>query len=665
MVIYCVKILVRVRVLSRSNGFDEDDLAQPAENNFIVVPFSNTIRNCEYDDHVLDNAESADECIEIHTFFNQNGQLTKDQQLSLETSTNHAGLYSVKFTKPILKRRYRLNKNKLNKTKTINKRKTSSLVSSAPSSSPSSLSLPSSSSSSSSSSLNTDKTKRRVVKQRSIGSSPMSIFPTIPYLWMLLLSLLHSVTGFSSEDDSDGSAGSAVSSSMGVAAMGVAAMGAAVAARAGDHTERTESDGDEENTDNNVAFNQIGDNLKPGRALGDPVILDEEMVDIDGSPQSSPVANIKNRIIRSANSVKKRAAKRLRQAIKSRGTSNDTPNNSGGSTIINFGVSEVNEEERENSNILASCEEFDTQDEIRQTNNDVDTIVNNEVIDLNDIETSNELERELDEGESSEGIQPDERNIGDDINFGCGIFRTHYDEMLKTAQNREKLAQLDGLMKAIALLILFVYDTKNNISQYINDEAKQNELIEDCNKKRREIGLLMRKTLRNNGHGCYELLVNLGSMFSVVYVMCMVKHYAPIGTRHMPGDEFNFMHLTQCCIACMVKKIPNFLINEREHGIETAKEWSFGGRTEYDYSNKIATVDIIPVLLKKEKTDSGMRQQYQTWAKRFKLPTFYHLMMIPYCFIQLHIIIAYIINPEKIFHVHIASSSVAKYIFNQ
>ena len=291
---------------------------------------------------------------------------------------------------------------------------------------------------------------------------------------MLLLSLLHSVTGFSSEDDSDGSAGSAVSSAMGVAAMGVAAMGAAVAARAGDHAERTESDGDEENTDNNVAFNQMDNNLKPGRALGDPVLFDEEMVDIDGSPQSPSIAN---RIIHSANSVKKRAAKRLRQAIKSRGTSNDTPNNSGGSTIINFGVSEVNEEVRENSNILASCEEFDTQDEIRQTNNDVDTIVNNEVIDLNDIETSNELERELDEGESSEGIQPDERNIGDDINFGCGIFRTHYDDMLKKAQNREKLAQLDGLMKAIALLILFVYDTKNNISQYINDEAKQNELI--------------------------------------------------------------------------------------------------------------------------------------------------------------------------------------------
>ena len=46
-------MLVRVRVLSRSNGFDDDDLAQPAENNFIIVPFST--------DDVFNNAESANE----------------------------------------------------------------------------------------------------------------------------------------------------------------------------------------------------------------------------------------------------------------------------------------------------------------------------------------------------------------------------------------------------------------------------------------------------------------------------------------------------------------------------------------------------------------------------------------------------------------------------
>ena len=125
-------MLVRVRVLSRSNGFDDDILAQPAENNFIIVPFSTPNRNFDYDDHVFDNAKSANECIVIHTFFNQNGQLTKDEQYALKTSTNHSGLYHVKIhgepTKPIPKRRYRRNKNKQNKNKTINKRKISSLV---------------------------------------------------------------------------------------------------------------------------------------------------------------------------------------------------------------------------------------------------------------------------------------------------------------------------------------------------------------------------------------------------------------------------------------------------------------------------------------------------------------------------------------------------------
>ena len=84
------KMLVRISVLSRSNGFDDDDLAQPAENNFIIVPFSTPNRDFDYDDDVFDNAESANECIEIHTFFNQNGQLTKDEQYALKTSTNHS-----------------------------------------------------------------------------------------------------------------------------------------------------------------------------------------------------------------------------------------------------------------------------------------------------------------------------------------------------------------------------------------------------------------------------------------------------------------------------------------------------------------------------------------------------------------------------------------------
>ena len=75
----------------------------------------------------------------------------------------------------------------------------------------------------------------------------------------------------------------------------------------------------------------------------------------------------------------------------------------------------------------------------------------------------------------------------------------------------------------------------------------------------------------------------------------------------------NFCRPDKCCIRCMQSRVPSYLINEQENGSNFMihNKWNFGGRMDcQSRSDRIALVDMVPVLLPKKDSESEMIKQY-------------------------------------------------------
>jgi len=96
-------------------------------------------------------------------------------------------------------------------------------------------------------------------------------------------------------------------------------------------------------------------------------------------------------------------------------------------------------------------------------------------------------------------------------------------------------------------------------------------------------------------------------------------------------------------------------------------KYEYGGKTEFDYSNQMGVVDLIPLLLEKKDTDGEMLLQYQKYTDALKLNSIFDLMTISYNQQRNNILIAracHFDDKEFKFQLHIPSSATSKYIFN-
>ena len=185
----------------------------------------------------------------------------------------------------------------------------------------------------------------------------------------------------------------------------------------------------------------------------------------------------------------------------------------------------------------------------------------------------------------------------------------------------------------------------------------------DFNNKRNDIGEAMEQALRDNEHDEIIPLINLGTPFSLLICIVFFLHYAPKGVKQVTDQTYNFCRTTQCCVHTMFSKLLNYMINEYIYGKDKMEEWSFGGRTDVDESPRMAVVDLMPVLLDKEESDSKMRAQYEHLASCFGVETFWMLMIIPYCILQMHILLFKASGQRCKLQIHVASAATAKYIF--
>jgi hypothetical protein len=119
----------------------------------------------------------------------------------------------------------------------------------------------------------------------------------------------------------------------------------------------------------------------------------------------------------------------------------------------------------------------------------------------------------------------------------------------------------------------------------------------------------------------------------------------------------------------MIEKLLNFLVNEDEKGSEQMMEWKFGGHSDVDKRKYMAVLDLMPLCLEKMKSDHLMRKQYQEMASIFGVESYYILMIIPYCFLQMHVLLFQKtkedggVNAVERMQVHVASSATADYAF--
>ena len=319
---------------------------------------------------------------------------------------------------------------------------------------------------------------------------------------------------------------------------------------------------------------------------------------------------------------------------------------------------------REGANILQDCVNNDAREETDAVGDiDINNVLDNDYIDRDELLQNNDLELELDQPTNGDADDIsiddiDERDVSD-INIGFGKdFKKELNRLYEIGQDSEQVNQLSSeLLKFIVLLLVLVRSIASNIANY-----DKTTLCTMFNEKRLELGKAMRDALDSTKNGKYKCWVNLGSRFSIDHVILHFLHFAPPGSRHVDGDEYNFMRPDQCCVSVPDTKIPNFLIAEAMKGIEAVKNWAFGGRTLYDFTSKQATVDMIPVLCEKGDSDSKMRGHYDTWTERFGLENFYQLLIIGYLLAQMHILLA-IASYQGTFQVLVMSSAVAKYIF--
>ena len=312
------------------------------------------------------------------------------------------------------------------------------------------------------------------------------------------------------------------------------------------------------------------------------------------------------------------------------------------------------DEARENANILYQSEKIKAndidQDDVQANKHDADD-------DLDELMHHNLLEGELDMDGNEKQLSITEEVLDDDtINFGSGQFQQEYDQLHRIAMNN--IDSLNGMRKVIAKLIRYVHVTKANLHKKTKEE-----LLKEFNRKRDEIGTAMEDQLKENKLGRYIKHINMGTKFSICHVIVFVLHYAPIGTRHTKGDKYDYCNPNQCCISTMMSKLLNFLVNEDEHGSEQMQTWNFGGKWDEDKSDCMAVVDLIPFLLEKKDNNSEMKKQYEAFRTRLGLHTIYELMMIPYCLLQMHILLFQKCRSDIQLQIHVCSSATAKYLF--
>lgn len=507
---------------------------------------------------------------------------------------------------------------------------------------------------------------------------------------LLIMAILYVplVCGYDSSSDYPGGSNSGSGSGSAAAAAGLVALGAADEIgrrrrrdRRGSGEEKRPEDEDEDEVessdDDNVQTNAMDPAIcrrmnKNSHYVFGQSVFQSNSQDLQQPPGSADsLASRASRKVkkarRSAESFGRRAltaiSPRKRSATESgdadMGGGSPSMGDSPSSTISNK-IGQKEEAKAENNNISNFCE----------NNNEQNNTDNNEI---EEGLTNAALEGELDAGTPAE---PDNNNAkqksineikieGDSIVFGANLglmegILIWYNKLLKSEQNA-----YEGTMKGyIAELVKYVNDVKEGRIKFGSDE----EMEKRFNEKREWIGDMMAKILKEKKHSDLIPLINLGSLFSVHIVIVFFLHYAPKGVRKVYNEAYNFCRNTQCCIHTMKHKLLNFQINEMKNGVKTMLEWTFGGLTNVDESEKMAIVDLIPFLLDKVKSESAMREQYRKMSDSLGLESFYILMLIPYCLVQMHILLFQECQRQgrhqgiKL-QIHAASAYVAKYVF--
>jgi hypothetical protein len=304
----------------------------------------------------------------------------------------------------------------------------------------------------------------------------------------------------------------------------------------------------------------------------------------------------------------------------------------------------------------------DTSDDVNDPDKELDEL-------LHECELENSIDGETADVDDNAKVEGSTTMNIDSISDVGGTLPQLFATLLNKARDMhkgEKVSKewdkISRMRKVMMELILFVNHVQHS-EEYKNMSAKQVEA--KCNAKRKEVGEAIATYLRDEGYGHLANIINLGTPFCTDTLIIFYLHYAPEGTNSVDGDKFNFCHPRQCCIHTMFSKLLNFLINEDEYGSECMLDWSFGGKTDVDKTDKMVAVDLIPFLLKKKKTDGEMSKQYQAFSDRLGLASKEELMMIPYCLIQLHLLLHQKSRNGKKCQLHIASSATAKYAFGR
>ena len=274
-----------------------------------------------------------------------------------------------------------------------------------------------------------------------------------------------------------------------------------------------------------------------------------------------------------------------------------------------------------------------------------------------DIDTWEMLQDVIDGG-NADGKNRNEKivDLGDTTHFAQEDteFRKVYDSL--AGMEATKVQEMAECMSKVIIEDI-------HFTQLIEDEIMKNpdkytpkELEDKFNQQLIKVGAALEKYLPPHLRG----LVNMANPHSVNALIGFYAHYAPTMSKPVEGRKYDYCPDSQCCVHTMKNKLPAYLFNENK-GVNM-DEYSYGGKTDFDHSDKEVFNDLIPFLLKKSKTDAGMRSEYTTFSNALKLESFYHLMAIGYNTERRHLLLARVANPDKTFQLHIPSAATAFYI---
>jgi hypothetical protein len=309
-----------------------------------------------------------------------------------------------------------------------------------------------------------------------------------------------------------------------------------------------------------------------------------------------------------------------------------------------------NEDEDDNVNINADKTEFFMADE-----KDVEL--------ASDLLKSVQLESDIDKGEdvdkkpSSITKEKVIKTDGDDFVVSDGPVGKRYDELSKMDNNRQ------DMKGCLINLVQFLEGLDSNNYDGMGLENLFNEKWDG-------VGNKMSDTFIKRGHPEMAERINLGNRFSLLAVIVIWLHYAPLGSKSVDNIPFDCCRDDQCCIDCMKRYVPNFLCNEQEHGSDAMMEmeWNFGGKGEIDIENKrnahrSVVSDLIPCLSEKGKTEAEMKKSYAEIADKLGLDDHLDIMVISFCWIKMHVLLSSKNNNTGKLHILVASSAVAQYVF--